>query len=766
MIFQHEEFASHMSFRLMNQHGVNDPIKLISMCPTMDLLAVCTETDSVWVARWFNSLEKIWTLPAEKHDEDKVEVLTWRPDGKVIALGYSSGAIRLYNVDKLEMIHELFPQSTDPKLKTNSISSSAINFLIWVQENESDNENVNEQQINYLSTHPVQRHLPKLNTIPRAKPISNLLGNINESYEDELEDEPSNLIDLLIAGDASGNLHLSVYGIYQLLPLSISNHIKSQACSAKIIKASIAPDLSYIILFVRASYTSPAVKSKTSTNDKLVEVILNTGLLHARKNEIRTLSQTYTTIKYLTEYIFEGFKQIKAEYENMKSSAKIYIDKFQSVLLENDANSKLSAEFVHFLATGRPSSLLHKYLEMHLTKRGLKDWENKGQKSFEQIREYIHHYVRPGCERLLLRLSTLIGYCKWQQRFKGLGLSESYVRSIIVSTECLINRLENMLNAIDEKYINFMEFQQWLQYEFDNISLVDHNQSQEAPPRIDISKVASYIKSSLHMDFLDDYFEETADIPLPDMLILRCNKMSTSTAYNVVNSVDTKEFLDIIDNLIEDSEGTLSLLLDTRIVTKENQTFVYVAFCLSRTIQYLPPSLWVLRSSLKSENALDSLEKPSDKRTSEITFIRLSNQERQNEYLRITDMRLFDDEKMHIIVTGLNETENEVSFIAEVNYSKLNFVQVAGPHIIQVIEKSNRVNVVDQILNQKNMENFNSLLVHQYREITQFKPSKLITNGARRLACILSEDKKRIIILDTNDQEDEDEDNSEMMQFS
>ncbi|RGB27303.1 anaphase-promoting complex, cyclosome, subunit 4-domain-containing protein [Rhizophagus diaphanus] len=656
MIFQHEEFASHMSFRLMNQHGVNDPIKLISMCPTMDLLAVCTETDSVWVARWFNSLEKIWTLPAEKHDEDKVEVLTWRPDGKVIALGYSSGAIRLYNVDKLEMIHELFPQSTDPKLKTNSISSSAINFLIWVQENESDNENVNEQQ------------------------------------------------------------------------------------SVKIIKASIAPDLSYIILFVRARYTSPAVKSKTSTNDKLVEVILNTGLLHARKNEIRTLSQTYTTIKYLTEYIFEGFKQIKAEYENMKSSAKIYIDKFQSVLLEND-------EFVHFLATGRPSSLLHKYLEMHLTKRGLKDWENKGQKSFEQIREYIHHYVRPGCERLLLRLSTLIGYCKWQQRFKGLGLSESYVRSIIVSTECLINRLENMLNAIDEKYINFMEFQQWLQYEFDNISLVDHNQSQEAPPRIDISKVASYIKSSLHMDFLDDYFEETADIPLPDMLILRCNKMSTSTAYNVVNSVDTKEFLDIIDNLIEDSEGTLSLLLDTRIVTKENQTFVYVAFCLSRTIQYLPPSLWVLRSSLKSENALDSLEKPSDKRTSEITFIRLSNQERQDEYLRITDMRLFDDEKMHIIVTGLNET-------------------VAGPHIIQVIEKSNRVNVVDQILNQKNLEKFNSLLVHQYREITQFKPSKLITNGARRLACILSEDKKRIIILDTNDQEDEDEDNSEMMQFS
>jgi len=70
------------------------------------------------------------------------------------------------------------------------------------------------------------------------------------------------------------------------------------------------------------------------------------------------------------------------------------------------------------------------------------------------------------------------------------------------------------------------------------------------------------------MDFLDDYFEGTAEIPLPDMLILRCNKMSTLTAYNVVNSVETEEFLDIIDNLTEGSEGTHLLLLDTRIVTK------------------------------------------------------------------------------------------------------------------------------------------------------------------------------------------------------
>ncbi|SRR6266542_1130930 len=67
--------------------------------------------------------------------------------GKIIALGYSSGAIRLYNVDKLEMIHELFLQPIDPQQSFDSITPSAINFLIWVQENESNSENVNEQQV-------------------------------------------------------------------------------------------------------------------------------------------------------------------------------------------------------------------------------------------------------------------------------------------------------------------------------------------------------------------------------------------------------------------------------------------------------------------------------------------------------------------------------------------------------------------------------------------------------------------------------------------
>ena len=51
-------------------------------------------------------------------------------------------------------------------------------------------------------------------------------------------------------------------------------------------------------------------------------------------------------------------------------------------------------------------------------------------------------------------------------------------------------------------------------------------------------------------------------------LMLQCNEMSTLTAYNIVNSVETEELLDIVDNLMKDSGGTQLQLLNTRIVTK------------------------------------------------------------------------------------------------------------------------------------------------------------------------------------------------------
>jgi hypothetical protein len=81
MILEKEESASRVAYRLMNQHAVSEGIKFLTMCPTMDLIATCTMNGDVWVARWFTALEKNWTLPSFKYQNENVETITWRPDG-------------------------------------------------------------------------------------------------------------------------------------------------------------------------------------------------------------------------------------------------------------------------------------------------------------------------------------------------------------------------------------------------------------------------------------------------------------------------------------------------------------------------------------------------------------------------------------------------------------------------------------------------------------------------------------------------------------
>ncbi|CAG8436738.1 9023_t:CDS:10 [Diversispora eburnea] len=702
MIFQQKEGNT---LHLIKQHVVELPLKVVSMCPTMDLIAVQTISGNIWIARWYNALEKIWTLLP---NQEKVE--------KVIAIGYSNGKIKLYNVDKLELLHEL---AQKPNETTN------LSFIQWVQ----DTDNNSDDMIFGL------QYLPRLNTLPHVQPIRNIL----DAEGEELEDETSNSIDLLLAGDTLGNLHMSVYGVYNFHPISLSHHLKTK--NIKIMKASVTPDLSLITLLIQTIDDQTSV-DKSLITGRLLVVTFNTGLLYTRKFEIRILSQRYTAIKYLMDYVFHGVKLIEVEYNNMKRITNKFLDAFQEVLNNHTIKTSLSAEYVRLLATGRPSSMLTEYFESHVTKRGLKDWENKGQKSFKIIREYIHHHVRAGCERLLLELNALVGYSKWPQKFKELGLTESFVHSCLMSTGCLISRLEKLMNVIDEEYINFKEFQQWIQYE---------------------------ILPAYPYDYLsvNKYYRPQTLGSFVNMLMKNCESLYSMTANSVANSVTANEYIDIVSGLIDNNDNNNDdnnddnnkeflqktgkenefkniLLTDMKIIVENSKIVEYIAFYISDKKRFdLPSSLWVLRFPLNTGNN----DKLSESRPVEIAAIQLMNNEYPEDYLSITDLKLFNDEIMHIIIVGSDNKDdenNEVHYLAEINYTNLNFISIPGP---QNIEKLNDdLSVVDQVLDKMRSQN-----------LTTIKPSQLTTNGTRDLVCVLSEDRRRVIIYDTNGQEEIDE---------
>ncbi|CAG8530428.1 12744_t:CDS:10 [Acaulospora colombiana] len=626
---------------------------------------------------------------------------------------------------------------------------------------------------------------------------------MSEIDGDELEDETANSIDLLLAGDTHGNLHLSVYGVYNLQPISLSQHV-----GAKVAESNFSSEFN---CGFNNGRTSSAVK--VPPKDRLLVITLDTGLLYTRKFEIQILSQRYTAIKHLTDYIYNGVKLVEAEYQTIKLTSNKFIDIFQEVMDliilvgREKVKTTLSAEYARLLATGRPSKILAEYMEGRITKRGLKDWESKGRKAFEQIRDYVHHYIRAGCERLLLELNALVGYSKWPQKFQELGLVESFVHPCVIITGCLISRLEKLLNVIDNEYINFLEFQQWIQFEFDSLALLDQNGIPEVPPRVDIHKVAAYLKNSLKKESssdLEEFFGTSETLPiltLPtfefpfsfstqhrqfnekmpaypydyhvinsishypqtlwtfvNVLTTRCNTLSSSTADNVARSVIANGYLELIDELVdsfvelgqgdEKVKSKSVLLTDMRIVVENSETVEYITFHASSTTKRdLSEACMQMKPASCDKTHEKSFRKSSGRKPAEIAGIQLINKEYPEACLLIRDLKFFDNERLHIIVAESDEKGDEIYHLTELNYTSLNFLPINEPRGVENMDTLGVVNVVDQVFDKMNLK--------------KIKPSQLTVNGARDLVCVLNGDRKRILMFDTNDKEETDDEKEE-----
>lgn len=116
-----------MSFVSLSDKVQAAPIKrdLIQWCPTMDLLAMISDSDEVFLNRL--SGQRVWSVnPALTGQEAEVPVsLTWRPDGKVLALGLADGSLHCLDLNDGRTIDCLRKQGT--------IQNDSTALLKWLQ---------------------------------------------------------------------------------------------------------------------------------------------------------------------------------------------------------------------------------------------------------------------------------------------------------------------------------------------------------------------------------------------------------------------------------------------------------------------------------------------------------------------------------------------------------------------------------------------------------------------------------------------------------
>ncbi|CAG5116966.1 unnamed protein product [Candidula unifasciata] len=111
-------------FKLREEKHTVAEIELMAWSPTMDLLALANVNGEVLVNRL--SWQRVWSLSPPSEGE-KICGLAWRPDGKVIAVGYSSGVVRICDVEKGDLVY------------VGSVRGS-VTSLEWVEQSEHMNQ--------------------------------------------------------------------------------------------------------------------------------------------------------------------------------------------------------------------------------------------------------------------------------------------------------------------------------------------------------------------------------------------------------------------------------------------------------------------------------------------------------------------------------------------------------------------------------------------------------------------------------------------------
>ena len=78
-------------------------VDLMAWSPTMDILALATESGQLQLCRAAGNWQRIWS--AAPPEGTTVTSLAWRADGALLAAGYSGGHLCLFEIDKSEPIH-------------------------------------------------------------------------------------------------------------------------------------------------------------------------------------------------------------------------------------------------------------------------------------------------------------------------------------------------------------------------------------------------------------------------------------------------------------------------------------------------------------------------------------------------------------------------------------------------------------------------------------------------------------------------------------
>uniref|UniRef100_A0A1B6CIQ6 Anaphase-promoting complex subunit 4 n=1 Tax=Clastoptera arizonana TaxID=38151 RepID=A0A1B6CIQ6_9HEMI len=419
------------AMRQLEERHVANKVELMVWCNKMDLLALSNVKGEVALHRL--TWQKVWLLPPPK-EGSLVKGISWRPDGKVLAIGYSTGEILLVDVENKDILHTSFVEGE-------------ISCLVWLQEKMEPSENANYSFSSFENQDDPFDFLPKLPSLRCS------FGSTNEGVEENLEDskkiKDQKHLNFLVIGFKDGRVSLSVFGLFPCGVIDIKDLLGGEDCS--VLDADFTDNIESLFVVV-----------KINTNEyknRLKLLVLDTKILSLRGKELHTLALKHGHIICLLDYLSQTMHSITEAWEN------IFLLEIESKLASY-ANSlpagSVAADFLELLMFGKSSDGLEKFLMHDLSDKGIKKLGHSIELSHSNIQKLILKHLLSVGNNIAYHLAELKGMAKFTDEFQAIGLNEeTVVKAFLAAGSFLVKSTEVQL-VIDDSMKKYKAFFRWL----------------------------------------------------------------------------------------------------------------------------------------------------------------------------------------------------------------------------------------------------------------------------------------------------------------
>ncbi|KAK9480633.1 anaphase-promoting complex, cyclosome, subunit 4-domain-containing protein [Lipomyces japonicus] len=727
-----EEEESSGSFKVLAEKTLPSPVRpeLFSWCPSMDLLTFSPDQLSIWLYRMSGQL--VWKLNL-KVASAGISRITWKPDGKMLALACDDGIIRVCDVNNGRIVHQI---STE----------TSVSCLNWVVRDKAAAKDRERLTFEGLLNMDVSSSLPRLSPIPTNNASDSIFASkavldsmINTSFN--LDEAGFASMDVLITGDSTSQLLFNIFGYFQIS----SNNLPSEFAGLTPINHVSTADLSFHS-FVGLS---PA-------ND-LVLIPLRVHFIRRFGNDLTLVSSASKNLQALGLYIADMLNAIESEWKAFVKATGTMFAMLADYIKKTGSDARPELRLFELLMTGQPDDAVKQWLATRISDRVIRALKKASMNVYENMRRLLNESLIPACERAVIIISRLRGLARWQERGAYLGLNAVTLSKMLNDVTLIMSESHKMVWDLNKEYEHHLQFVSWLKFAHEEVT--DAEPPKEDDPgtvNIETRKVATFLTKYHGRPTIDRFFStksldhngENIDSGHEEgqsglKLIFASFQSEFKQAFT--ESADTLKNHVVFGTPIRICKNVLKekLQIRSRIVQQDSDISMIIALSLSATQE-----LFLLRFAVSD---VSSKSIAPDVQTCRL---KLPNKE-------LKSFEFMNDDKVVCLLVESSSSAEILSF--DVSASKFSD---------QSVDTTNFVNdatlaVLDHVTSVTNRDDTLTTPL-QSRKFTgnDFMPVSMAINdrAGRRVGAIVSDDLQRFQIfdLDDDDDDDDDDDGSEM----